>query len=205
MPTQYNTLIFSPHIDDEVLGCFSFLGPDCFVLHFGAEDRPYVSRIERIQELERAATMLNFQWNVLDNPVNHYRMQDLIPAMELAINQIKPNRVLIPEPSYNQDHRAVYDAGIVATRPHDTNWFVQNVLIFEQPDSLVWLHSKSNEPSYFREIQIEQKLTAYALYSSQVRGHRSPETLQAIASLRGAQICKPYAEAFRVKRLVDFR
>lgn len=205
MPMHHNTLIFSPHIDDEVLGCFSFLGPNCFVLHFGAEDRPYVSRIERIQELERAANMLGFRWDVLDNPVNHYRMQNLILTMELTINQLKPSTVLMPEPSYNQDHRAVYDAGIVATRPHDTNWFVPNVLIFEQPDSLVWLHSAPNEPSYFREIQIERKLAAYALYTSQVRGHRSPETLRSLASLRGAQICKPYAEAFRVKRIADYR
>jgi len=173
------------------------------VLHFGAEDRPTVSRIERIQELERAADMLGFQWEVFDNQVNNYRMQDLIPIIEQTINRLKPLTVLMPEPSYNQDHRAVYDAGLVATRPHDSNWFVPNVLIFEQPDSVLWFHSAPSEPTYFREIQIECKLAVYALYASQVRGHRSPETLRAQASLRGAQICKPYAEAFRVKRIVD--
>lgn len=205
MTANHNILILSPHIDDEVLGCFSFLGPDCFVLYFGAEDRPSVSRIERIQELERAADMLEFQWEVLDNPVNNYRVQDLIPIIEHTINRLNPLTVLMPEPSYNQDHRAVYDAGLVATRPHDSNWFVPNVLIFEQPDSVLWFHSTPSEPTYFREIQIERKLAAYALYASQVRGHRSPETLRAQACLRGAQICKPYAEAFRVKRIVDSR
>lgn len=205
MTTNNNILILSPHIDDEVLGCFSFLGPDCFVLHFGAEDRPNVSRIERIQELERAASMLGFQWEVLENQVNNYRMQDLISTIEQNINRLKPLTVLMPEPSYNQDHRAVYDAGLVATRPHDSNWFVPEVLIFEQPDSVLWPHSTPSKPTYFREIQIERKLAAYALYASQVRGHRSPETLRAQACLRGAQICKPYAEAFRVKRIVDSR
>lgn len=202
MTTHHNTLIMSPHIDDEVLGCFSFLTADCFVLHFGAEDRPYVSRLERIQELEQASALLGFQWQVLEHPVNRYQMQDLIDVMEQTINRLKPQTVLIPEASYNQDHRAVYDAALVATRPHDSNWFVPNVLIFEQADSVVWPHSAPPEPTYFREIQIEQKLAAYALYASQVRGHRSPQTLQAQASLRGAQICKPYAEAFRVKRMV---
>ncbi|WP_427501614.1 PIG-L deacetylase family protein [Methylomonas sp. MED-D] len=196
-------LILSPHIDDEVLGCFSFLGPDCFVLHFGAEDRPYVSREERIAELRRAADALGFAWEVLDFPVNHYRMQDLIAPAEDAINRLKPTTVLMPEPSYNQDHRAVYDAGLVATRPHDTNWFARQVLIFEQPDSVLWFHGAPHEPNYFREIQIEHKLAAYALYASQIRGHRSPEILQAQARLRGANIGKPYAEAFRVKRMVD--
>ena len=202
MAANHNILVLSPHIDDEVLGCFSFLGPDCFVLHFGAENRPYVSRLQRIQELERAAGILGFQWQLLDNPVNNYRMQDLIASIEQSINRLRPLTVLMPEPSYNQDHRAVYDAGLVATRPHDTNWFVPNVLIFEQPDSMVWFHSAPSEATYFREIQIERKLAAYALYASQVRGHRSPEILSALARLRGGQICKPYAEAFRVKRIV---
>ena len=202
-PVNHNVLVLSPHVDDEVLGCFSFLGPASFVLHFGAEDRPDVSRLERIQELKRAAGMLGFQWEVLENPVNNYRMQDLIATIEQIINRLRPSTVLMPEPSYNQDHRAVYDAGLVATRPHDTNWFVPNVLIFEQPDSVLWFHSAPSEPTYFREIQIERKLAAYALYASQVRGHRSPETLRALASLRGAQIYRPYAEAFRVKRIVD--
>lgn len=196
-------LILSPHIDDEVLGCFSFLGPDCFVLYFGVEDRPYVSREERIAELRRAADSLGFAWELLDFPVNHYRMQDLIAPVEDAINRLKPTTVLMPEPSYNQDHRAVYDAGLVATRPHDSNWFVNQVLLFEQPDSVLWFHGAPHEPNYFREIRIEPKLAAYALYTSQVRGHRSPEILQAQGRLRGANIGKPYAEAFRVKRMVE--
>jgi LmbE family N-acetylglucosaminyl deacetylase len=203
MKCQHKVLVLSPHVDDEVLGCFSFLGANTFVLHFGAESRPTVSRVERIQELERASDMLGFQWEVLDNPVNNYTMQSLIAPMELAINRLRPMTVLIPEPSYNQDHRAVYDAGIVATRPHDSNWFVPNVLIFEQPHSVTWVHSYLGEPTYFREIEIGRKLAAYALYASQVRGHRSPEVVSALACLRGAQICKPYAEAFRVKRIVD--
>jgi LmbE family N-acetylglucosaminyl deacetylase len=107
----------------------------------------------------------------------------------------------LPEPSYNQDHRAVYEAGLVATRPHDSNGFVPNVLIFEQPHSVTWRHADQGEPTYFREIAIEQKLDAYGLYASQVRGHRSPELVRTLANLRGAQICKAYAEAFRVKRL----
>ena len=186
-----------------MLGCFSFLRPGSFVLHFGAEDRPNVSRAERIQELAAAAGILGFQWEVLENPVNNYKMQDLIATMEQTINRLRPLTVLMPEPSYNQDHRAVYDAALVATRPHDTNWFVPKVLIFEQPDSVTWFHSGPGEPTYFREIQIERKLGVYALYASQVRGHRSPEMVRALACLRGSQICKPYAEAFRAKRLVD--
>ena len=204
MKSQHKVLVLSPHIDDEILGCYAFLNENTFVLHFGAEDRPSVSRIERIQELQQAANLLGFAWEVLDNTVNHYSMQNLIAPMEQTINRLKPQTVLLPEPSYNQDHRAVYDAGIVATRPHDCNWFVPIVLLYEQAHSVTWTHTAATEPNYFLEIDIERKLAAYALYASQVRGHRSPEILRTLASLRGAQICKPYAEAYRVKRFAAF-
>lgn len=197
------TLILSPHVDDEVLGCFSFLNHTAFVLHFGAEDRLAVSRSERIHELQRAADRLGFHWDVLNNPVNSYILSHLIGTIEESINQVRPMTVLLPEPSYNQDHRAVYEAGIVALRHHDINWFAPNVLVYEQPHSVTWPHDFQGEPNYFREIDIEAKLAAYRLYASQVRGHRSPELLKTLAGLRGAQVCKPFAEAFRVKRLFD--
>lgn len=199
---QIKNLIFSPHIDDEALGCFSFLTPDTHVLYCGVEDRPGMPGQMRIKELERSSAQLGFSWELLDNVVNHYQATDLIAPMEAMINTHRPDTVLIPEPSYNQDHRSVYDAGIIATRPHDSNWFVSNVLIFEQPHSVMWPHSSPVEPNVFIEIDIEAKLQAYQLYASQVRGHRSPETLTAMATLRGAQIGRSHAEGFRAKRIV---
>jgi LmbE family N-acetylglucosaminyl deacetylase len=200
--TEDSILIFSPHIDDEILGCFSFLGPAAHVLFFGVEERAEASRGQRIAELEASAGLLNFQWSLLDHSVNRYAAADLIGPMEEAINARRPDVVLMPVPSYNQDHRAVFDAGMVATRPHDRNWRVGAVLLFEQPDSILWPHSPIPEPALFREIDVERKLAAYALYASQVRGHRSPATVKALARLRGAQISRPFAEAFHVKRLV---
>jgi len=199
---QIETLVFSPHIDDEVLGCFSWLQESTHVLFAGLEDRPTIPKTTRIAEITAASERLGFSWNVLNNTVNQYKCDALIAPFEAAINQYKPIRVLIPEPSYNQDHRAVYDASIVATRPHDTNWFVQEVLIFEQPHSVMWRHAAQPEPNYFVEISIEDKLSAYALYASQVRGHRSPATVSALAQLRGAQINAASAEAFFAKRVV---
>jgi len=195
------TLIFSPHIDDEVLGCFSWLQEGTHVLIAGVESRPNIPASARLAEIKAASKRLGFTWQVLENTVNQYQSSALITPYEAAINQYKPKRVLIPEPSYNQDHRAVYDASIVATRPHDTNWFVSEVLIFEQPHSVMWRHTDQPEPNYFVEINIEDKLSAYALYASQVRGHRSPETVGAMAQLRGAQINATGAEAFFAKRV----
>jgi N-acetylglucosamine malate deacetylase 1 len=194
------TLVFAPHVDDEVLGCFAFLTRGTHVVHGGIEDRP--STEIRQSELEESAAALGFSFGDLKQPVNAYRSSDLIPGFEAAIDELRPHTVLIPEPSYNQDHRAVYDAAIVATRPHDTNWRVDRVLIYEQPDSVVWRHSSVEMPSVFLPIDVEAKVSAYHRYFSQLRGHRSPELVRTLASLRGAQIGVPAAEAFHCRRLV---
>jgi hypothetical protein len=54
-------------------------------------------------------------------------------------------------------------------------------------------------------LDIEKKLLAYKMYNSQIRGHRSFETVEALARLRGAHICVPFAEAYFAKRIVNQR
>lgn len=202
MNDTVETLVIAPHCDDEVLGCFSFLTDRTRVLYCGVEDRP--SRDQRIAELQRAAAALGFAWDALDNIVNQFRMHDLIEPLEHCLHEHRPQTVLIPQPSsYNQDHRAVYEAAMVAMRPHDENWLVPRVLVYEQPHTVVWPVARAIEPTVFREIDIEAKLAAYRLYESQVRGHRSPDVVEALARLRGAQIGRPFAEAFGVKRMID--
>lgn len=205
LKTNIKTLIISPHADDEVLGCYSFLSESAHVLYAGIEDRPYVSRKERINEIINCSEKTGFSFDVLDFPVNSYQVPLLIPEFENMINRLKPEIVLIPQPSYNQDHRAVYDASVTSLRPHDSNWFVPKVLVFEQPDSILWPHGGEYEPNYFRTIDIEDKLHSYSLYASQVRGHRSPLLVRAMAQVRGAQSGVLHAEGFTVKRIIDKR
>jgi LmbE family N-acetylglucosaminyl deacetylase len=199
---KYNNFIIAPHIDDEVLGCFSFMRPDTFICILGVEDRSYVSAKDRCNELKESARMNNFSWKVHTNIVNNYQVPDLIPILEWHINKIKPSCVIIPHYSYNQDHRAVYDASLVALRPHDKNWFVKKVLIYEQPDTFLWPYTTFS-PTYFLDINIKEKLKAYHLYKSQIRGHRSDEIIKTIARARGMQSNMEYAEAFQCLRWVD--
>jgi len=198
-----DVVIFSPHVDDEVLGCFSFLAPGTLVVYGGVEARATIPRETRIEELERSADALGFAWRLLDNEVNRYDASDLIAPFEAILEEIRPTTALLPIRSYNQDHRAVFDAALVATRPHDTNRRVDRVLAFEQPHSEIWPYEPHAKPTLHRPIDIDRKLEAYAHYATQVRGHRSPETVAALAALRGAEIGEPHAEAFHVLRLVD--
>ena len=197
-----SALILSPHVDDEVLGCFAFLRPGTHVVFGGVESREGMPASLRVDELEASAGALGFAWELLDNAVNAYDSNELIAPFERAIARRRPATVLLPEPSYNRDHRAVFDAGLIATRPHDVLPRVDEVLAFEQPHAVLWPHSAAPAPNVFVEIDAEAKLAAYARYASQVRGHRSPECVRALAALRGAAIGRPAAEGYRALRIV---
>jgi LmbE family N-acetylglucosaminyl deacetylase len=198
---KYRNLILSPHIDDEVLGCYTYLGPDSFVMYFGVENRENVSSEERLKELKKSVEKKKFGWQIENFPVNDYQGNQLITPLENCINIIRPDTILVPHPSYNQDHRAVYEAAMVALRPHDRNFFVRRVLVYEQPHTYLW-PMNSFEPNFFVELDIEGKIALYELYNSQVRSHRSASLLRALAELRGNQSGKAYAEAYFCKRFI---
>ncbi len=199
--------MISPHIDDEVLGCGGSIDDDTFVLECGVDEFHIVPRQERINELEAARKLLGFEYRILDNIVNNYKVINLIEGITETINFIKPKEIYIPYPSYNQDHQEVYRASMVALRPHDLNHFVSRVFIYEESQVILWDNSHNInglfKPNYYREIDIERKIAAYKCLKSQVRSFRSPEFLKEIAQIRGRQSGKSYAEAFQCLRFVE--
>ena len=204
------TLIIAPHVDDEVLGCFSVLN-NSFVLYCGMDEtniqfnwvkeRP--STELRYHELDMVQQKHEFQYEVLNNKVNYYTIQDILPNIERIINKIQPEEIYIPVPSYNQDHRIVYEAALTALRPHDINHFVKKVLVYEQIQDL-WNHNYHKfNPIYFKRLDIEDKIKTYKLMQSQVRAFRSPEMITNLASIRGIQSNMQYAEGFEIIRWID--
>ena len=204
---MFERLVISPHRDDEVLGCGGSIDDRTFVLECGVDDFHIVPRQERINELEAAQKLLSFEYRILDNVVNHYEVTNLIQGITDSINFIKPKEIYIPYPSYNQDHQEVYRAAMIALRPHDLNYFVPRVFVYEETQVVLWDNSHNInglfKPNYYREIDIERKVAAYRCLKSQVRSFRSAEFLQEIAQLRGRQSGKKYAEAFQCLRFVE--
>jgi len=205
--SKSKNVIISPHVDDELLGSFSFLNSDTTVVETGVDEFHVVNKDERLDELDKLANHCGFNYEVLNNKVNNFEIKNLIDSYEEVLNRIQPSLVLIPYPSYNQDHRSVYDAALVSLRHHDTNHFVKKVLVFEQPHSFLWDYnhniSGSFKPNYYKELDIENKIESYKLLESQVRGHRSPEILRTLAKLRGMQSGFDFAEAFQIIRWID--
>jgi len=209
MKTEYKKLVISPHIDDDVLGCGGILDKETFVLYCGVENRYENGKIsisieDRLDELDKVRNFLKFDVKLLDNKVNNFELNDLIGEFEKVISTIKPEKIFVPHPSYNQDHRVVYEAALVALRPHDTNYFVNKILVYEQPHVFFWDHNYGDfKPNYFIPININKKIKAYKCMKTQVRSFRSPDHLKALSKLRGTQgNCKD-AEAFQVLRWVD--
>ena len=93
---------------------------------------------------------------------------------------------------------------MISLRPHDTNYFVPKVFLYEQPQVYFWnTTDRDFNANYFVEIDIDKKIKVYETMKSQVRSFRSPDHLKAIAKLRGTEgNCKD-AEAFQVLRWVD--
>ena len=207
---KFKKLVIAPHVDDDVLGGGGIIDNDTFVLYCGLDEnhidnRPQVQT--RVNEAEAVSNFLGNKFTILDNKVNYYKLQDLLSHFEKIIKEKQPEQIFIPHPSYNQDHRVVFDAILTALRPHDINFFVKKVLIYEQPHVFLWDYNNdintTLKPNYFVPINIERKIKAYKLMSSQVRSFRSPETLKSMAMLRGQQSNNQFAEAFQIVRWVE--
>jgi len=203
-------LIVSPHMDDEVLGCSSWLQlleNEVFVVYSTRTHPLYPCVAEENDKLFRELLLdANRRWLNCEqiNRLDLLGQEKLVTEHEKVIEEVKPDLLLVPCSSYNQDHRAVFDATLTACRPHDRNFFVKKILSYEQPETWGTLRSTDFfNANYFRRLDMEFKLSCYRVYASQIRGHRSEEHLQAIAKFRGMQCGMEFAEAFEVLRWVE--
>ena len=93
---------------------------------------------------------------------------------------------------------------MIALRPHDTNYFVPKVFLYEQPQVYFWnTTDRDFQANYFVGINIDKKIKVYETMKSQVRSFRSSEHIRANSKIRGGQSNHEYAEAFEIVRGVD--
>jgi len=212
-------IIFAPHMDDEVLACGGFLydlrvkAEDItempYIFYFNTNEHPALSKEEN-KEYDEENTRLLKKLNCYHSTSQYCKMNrlssvpstKLITEIEELINLWKPETIMIPFPSYNQDHRTVFEHCITASRIHDKNHYVRNILMYEEPETLQTNRVYTQfQPNLFVSINIEEKLELVKIYKTQLREHRSLDKIRSLATVRGMQCNAPYAEAFQVIRM----
>lgn len=233
--SKMRLLVVAPHADDEVAGAGGLIsrvkeaGGEAYVMVFTVADLDHFDQNDhsvtghtREEELNNAMEYLDVDgWEVLmrDQSDAHLRLES-IPRRNLvnyieqestySTESLEPNAICLPAPSFNQDHEAVYKAGITACRPHLSTLkdFQQMVLIADAPQ-LSWPPDPDTfTPNMYVNISgkhLEKKLEAFRCHESQLRPdpHQGGvESIRLLAKSRGREISVEAAEAFECHRFV---
>ena len=148
----------------------------------------------------------------LNKPAVGLRDQDTATINNEILSVVKktnPDIVLIPYFDRHIDHRVIFDACMVSTRPVGAGLKIKILAAYETLSETHWNapHLEPNfTPNWVVDItdQIEVKLNAFSLYESQVHSFPAPrsiEALRALALFRGSQSGYGYGEAFHIIRM----
>lgn len=214
-------VVIAPHPDDETLGCGGTiaklvnLGIEVSILIVSGHLPPLYceeSFSKTLKEAENAFKILGVKnYKFLKIPATYVHT---IPVAELngKINQFvkeqNPEMILLPFPDRHIDHRVIFDASVVASRPVGEK-FPKIVLSYETLSETHW-NVPSIEPSFNPEFFINiddfinKKINALKSYKSQILDSpsRSLDACTALAKFRGSQNGCAYAEAFKVVRII---
>jgi LmbE family N-acetylglucosaminyl deacetylase len=221
MSMNERILVIAPHPDDEVLGCGGVIARhsargdsvQVVVVSRGAPDIFPQEEVEQTRsELAAAHQLLGVEEvHFLDFPAPRL---DMVPGHELAdrltrlVREIQPQTVYAPHwGDLHSDHKAVYWATMVATRPNCGSR-VQRLLCYETLSETEWSGpsvENAFSPTVFVDISdfLAIKLKAMACYRTQLKEFpqsRSLRSLEALATLRGSAVGVDAAEAFVLVR-----
>jgi N-acetylglucosamine malate deacetylase 1 len=223
-------LVITPHADDETYGCAGTvartkaLGGEVYVMLASVADFAHygnglVTGKTRLTEFSAVMRFLKVDdWEVLFTDAATHLALDTIPRKELvgllesrarlAIDKVNPTMVMIPARSYNQDHEALFLAGVTATRPGcpgTEKHTVPFVLAYDNT-SLFWTgDSPRFHPNVYIDVSeyLDVKIAALEMHTSQLRGplyHGSPVNLELATRLRGREVSIEAAEGFVLLR-----
>lgn len=219
-----NILVIAPHPDDEVLGCGGVMKK-----YAGAGDHVYVlivtrgtpklyndERIENVRkEAKEAHHILGVKETIfLDFPapeLDTVPEADISRAITEVITKLNIHVVFLPHRGdIHQDHRIVFNAGLVASRPTG-KYSVKEIYSYETLSETEWAAPFADDafiPTKFINItgQMDFKLQAMKCFKSQLRafpGSRSLEAIDALAKFRGATVGFERAEAFMTIRNIE--
>ena len=217
-------LVISPHPDDDILGVGGFLkklsiegkdilivtvsghlpplyDPECFnITQREAKEAYNIIGINNFEYWKIPATMIS------DLPINQFNSK-----FEEVIKEYKPSLVLCPFPDRHIDHKLIFDAVMVATRPVGDGANIKILAAYETLSETHWNapHIESNFiPNWIIDISdtIEYKKRALKCFKSQITpfpGPRSIEAVEALSRFRGTQTGFSNGEGLQIIRKVS--
>ncbi|MBN1689303.1 MAG: PIG-L family deacetylase [Candidatus Omnitrophica bacterium] len=225
-------LVISPHPDDEVFGCAGTMakaksyGCQVYVMILSVGDlqfyekKSWVTIRERKKEVEQVGNILKLDGFdiVYEDTKKHLRLdtlprRDLVAKIEressVSLDKVQPTVVAIPAPSYNQDHVAVFEACLTATRIHAGGKKVspRTVIVYESP-TLCWNEEKRKfHPNFYVDISnyLSIRKRCIQAYKTQKRDSKDPcslANLEDLARVRGREVGRAACEAYQAYRLV---
>lgn len=214
-------LVIAAHMDDETLGMGGTIAKHlaagdevhvCIACKRAYDHRfdPEVVQQEKEAALRAAAilgygapTFLDLRDELLDE-----RLLDVIVPVEECVAKVRPAVVYTNHRGdSNQDHRAVFQASMVACRTIASHR-VPRVLTYEVPSSTEQappFPEYAFQPNFYVDIApfLDRKLAAVRAYTREAREFphpRSPKGVEVLALKRGMEAGVPAAEAFVVIR-----
>ncbi|MFH0989906.1 MAG: PIG-L family deacetylase [bacterium] len=218
-------LVIAAHLDDEVLGVGGTIqrhvsqGDEVIVLN--VSDRTFDGRVDvetvsmLNQQAKRVAEKLGVSRIDHGNQPDKYLdrcLVDTVRPIERVFSEYQPEIVYTHHHGdVNQDHRAVFEATVVAIRSFKSPYLIA-AYAYEILSSTELIsgamQGRQFSPNYFVTLQekdVQIKIEAMEEYYTEVMEYpfpRSSEGIRILAQFRGMQVGRHYAEAFEVIKLV---
>ena len=214
-------LFVSAHMDDEVLGAGGTIARHsangdsvtvCVVCKRAYDHRFDDALIqEEKNACARAARILGYEdlrFLDLRDELLDERLIDVIIPLEAQVMELKPSVVYTHHRGdSNQDHRAVFQASMIACRPLSAHK-IQRLLSYEVPSSTDIappFPEYAFQPNFYVNIEsfLDKKILAMKQYERELRDFPHPRSTQGIevtARKRGMEIGLNAAEAFTIIR-----
>lgn len=212
-------LVIAAHPDDELLGCGGTLVKHVLsgdevraIIACEGESVRYSNRndIAQSEDSKAAAKIIGisklYNLGFADQKLDTQAVLTIAQALESVIDDYRPNIIYCQfGGDVNQDHKALFEAANIATRP--TREFIKVIYAFDTASSTEWGYPRKFLPDTWIDIsaELDTKIKALACYKSEMREYPHPRSLEAIkikAQAWGVQVCASAAEVFMTIRKV---
>ena len=210
-------LIIAAHMDDEVLGAGATIAKHvqsgdevtvCIVC-MRAYDHKFDPKVQEEEKsaARRAAQILGYrrmEFLDLRDELLDEKLLDVIVPLEDCVARVQPDVVYTHHRGdSNQDHRAVFQASLIACRPISSHK-IRRLLCYEVPSSTDIappLQEYAFQPNYWVDVSgtLDRKIDAMRAYVREMREFphpRSAKGIEVLAQKRGMEMGLPAAEAF---------